>query len=944
MLTPEDFAAFFVALNGYPPFPWQARLEAEVAAGGWPDQIAAPTGCGKTSSLDIAVFELARQATADSARTAPLRIYSIIDRRIVVDSTFHHARMIARKLQAAQDGILLTVADALRSIGGEDAPLIVARLRGGTWQDDSWISSPIQPAVIVSTVDQVGSRLLFRGYGVGPGQRPLHAALVGNDSLFLIDEAHLSRPFVNTVQAVRQLAHVAEAAPAMPPTIVEMTATPTATSGRRFDLDATDYQHPVLKPRLTCNKVARLVRVAVTKDDSESQKRAKVAEAAAREAVVLAGLANPSRKQRLLGPSAMVVGIVVNRVATAREVFAVLSQRGDCDCLLLTGRVRPLERDQLLRDWMPKIRAGRDETVARPLFVVATQCIEVGADLDFDALVTEVAPLDALRQRFGRLDRLGRRGESSAVIIARSDTVAPHADDPVYGAALTETWKWLREVGGKDQQVDFGIGALPMPSAKDLPRLLAPTLAAPRLRSQDLDALACTSVSLAHEPELALYLHGQRDNPDVSIVWRADLPHPLTQENATDAVNIVTMLPPTAPEALALPVYLARAWLRGIPRDTADVEGERQPATESQQRSRVGLRWRGDDSELVTAEDLQPGDVLVVPASYGGCDRYGWNPDSREPVADIGDQSTWLTRWKPVLRLSLTQVPAEALDEDNPHAISPETLDAVLVELAQCPEPLRTRRNRLPPLSYPEGTGWLIEAKRRFAPPGEDAPPMEEATSLLGREVELGTHCEGVAQRTSRLARQARLPDDLAGAVEMAAWFHDVGKVDPRFQIWLHCSDEIAAAFRLLAKSRINPRNRHLYEAARKTSGLPAGWRHELLSVQLAETVCDDALVLHLIAAHHGGGRPFVTPVLDLDPPEIPKIEHAKASLGLAAAERTPEKAAELCDRIADRFASLQRRYGWWGLALLESLLLLADWRQSADERTVIERTEQAQP
>ena len=187
-------------------------------------------------------------------------------------------------------------------------------------------------------------------------------------------------------------------------------------------------------------------------------------------------------------------------------------------------------------------------------------------------------------------------------------------------------------------------------------------------------------------------------------------------------------------------------------------------------------------------------------------------------------------------------------------------------------------------------------------------------------------------------------PPPIRAAVEMAAWFHDVGKVDPRFQIWLHCSDEIAAAFRLLAKSRINPRNRHLYEAARKTSGLPAGWRHELLSVQLAETVCDDALVLHLIAAHHGGGRPFVTPVLDLDPPEIPKIEHAKASLGLAAAERTPEKAAELCDRIADRFASLQRRYGWWGLALLESLLLLADWRQSADERTVIERTEQAQP
>ena len=47
-----------------------------------------PTGTGKTAAIDIAVFHLACQADRGPARTAPLQILLVIDRRIVVDAAF----------------------------------------------------------------------------------------------------------------------------------------------------------------------------------------------------------------------------------------------------------------------------------------------------------------------------------------------------------------------------------------------------------------------------------------------------------------------------------------------------------------------------------------------------------------------------------------------------------------------------------------------------------------------------------------------------------------------------------------------------------------------------------------------------------------------------------------------------------------------------------------
>ena len=533
-LNEGDFIGFFQGVHGFAPYPWQVRLARQVIdTGYWPGSVELPTGSGKTALLDIAVFALAARA-----EVMPRRVVFVINRRTVVDQAYEHVEKIQAALDASDAPPVRRVANRLRDVCG-DQPINGIRLRGGVHRPRSWADRPDTAWVTVATVDQFGSRLLFRAYGVGPKMRPVHAGLAGSDCLVILDEAHLEQPFAATLHQVREFQPKLGGLPCRYQ-VVEMSATPAEVSAHPFRLDKDDLACPELARRISVPKTAHLRAIDWGRPHASL----------------------PSAVLKIIGEfddSEETVGIVVNRVRTAREVHRALEEAGH-QAHLLTGRMRPLDRDTVVQAVQAAVAPARVPGSGELRFIVATQCIEVGADYSFDALVTEVAPIDSLRQRFGRLDRRGemasrRKSAARAWIVgpAAPKTVARFGDDPVYGEAVAATWAHLLKSTKKGT---LPFDASPLAEHEFPPTALAPRLEAPLLLPHHMDAWAQTNPEPAQFPPIDRFLHGMlpdvdsRRPPDVSVVWRYDRSR-----------NALREVPLRGVEALQVPWRAAIAWL-----------------------------------------------------------------------------------------------------------------------------------------------------------------------------------------------------------------------------------------------------------------------------------------------------------------------------------------------------------------------------------------------
>jgi CRISPR-associated endonuclease/helicase Cas3 len=664
----------------------------------------------------------------------------------------------------------------------------------------------------------------------------------------------------------------------------------------------------------------------------------------------------------------------------------------EADVVLLTGRIRPFERDRLVKKWKPFLKAASPNQPEKPIVLVSTQCIEVGADFSFDALVTEAASLDALRQRFGRLNRMGNSGSAPATILVRDQDAKQDRFDPIYGTAVADCWRLLNEKAtgaseGKEDEgsIDFGIDALDsnLIDVDDLSPSLAPRPDAPVLLPGHLDLLSQTAPAPAVEPDIALFLHGKkRSPPEARVVWRSDL----AADNSEIWMETVALCPPVSGEMLAVPLYRLRAWLankEGGDEDASDVEGadgdDSSPATNGPifERSRSFLIWRGRDrSELTNRPKLiMPNDVVVVPAEFG-ISGVGQSAPAQTLGKDGLDlwEASWVANGQPpalrlhrkVLEPWIDIPPLKGLidlakDPDRDNESLREAIDAVLEyervgedQPHRAPEWLlrvfEAVRNGRRIEDHPAG-GVVLFAKTsvfdRNTEPDLFADDDDLASSWMpfgqsdsDDEVTLAGHSASVERAVEKIASRC-LSDEFLEPLRLAAYWHDIGKLDERFQLVLRQGNEIAMGIgKPLAKSVFLPTSPARRAAIHLAANLPKGFRHEMLSFQLVQRYCglppgeeETHLILHLIASHHGHARPFAPLIPDPEPPAI-FGHHDGMVITLDSADRRQlVEPHNLGSGISERFWRLTRRYGWWGLAYLEAVLRLGDWYGS--EQTV---------
>lgn len=842
--------------DGQSPFLWQRRLHALCLRGELPTALDLATGLGKTSTM--AIWLHARLHGAN----LPRRLVYVVDRRAVVD-------------QATEEAVRLKAwAESL----GHALP--VSTLRGQHVDNKAWLENPAGLAIIVGTVDLVGSQLLFQGYTTSPKMRPYHAGLLGNDTLFVLDEAHLAPAFqdlleriVGPGESLRPDLSGALATPS-PPRLLALSATGRS-GGAPFRLEAKEAAERAVAQRVHAEKW-------LSWEDAEVDPK-DVSRRLADHAWELVG--HGSRPLRCV--------VFANRRDAIVETYGHLQKRSKADAAgvelaLLVGERRVHERAGVM-DTLKRLGfVAGSPFVEKPAILLATSAGEVGVDLDADCAVMDLVAWERMAQRLGRVNRrggTGRKAEVRVLIEALSDK----ADDEerqrrVMLRALLE--RLPSTVAGFSAS-PAALGQLRDTFPGDVEAASTPAPLHPRLERATLDDWSMTSLP-PHpgRPRVTPWLRGWvRETPQTTLVWRRHLP-------VRGFDEFFDAAPIHASERLEVEAQHAAAWLS----KRLKVLHKRAEKTRA-------------EAERVSGEGGEPGKVTEAPRTAlrstwsGGWGAFELAPDRK--VADLADD----------LEGAMIVLPAElgGLSEgmlDDAEDTAPPTADTEGAlegihwrvrferrgsELSEAGPWRRVERSVI--TADEEGdASWLVIERRKLEPTSEES-------RSIGRAQGLDEHQAWAETEASLLAKSLGLGDRAATVLTLAARLHDEGKAAERWQ----------RAF------GVTPEDRPLAKSGRGgvNQALLGGYRHEFGSLPKVEadprfTALDAGerdLVLHLVASHHGHARPTIPTVGCEDAP--------------------PSKLTERAQQVALRYARLQQHWGPWGLAWWEALLRAADQRAS---------------
>lgn len=870
-MTEHDPAEWLKAALGLSrdatPFPWQSRLLERFVAGGIPRALDLPTGLGKTSV--IAVWLVARALNAP----VPTRLVYVVDRRAVVDQ----ATDIAEGLRQTVDET-----PALRRALGISTALPISTLRGQHVDNQAWLADPSSPAIVIGTLDMIGSRLLFSGYGVSRKMRPYHAGLLGADTLLVLDEAHLAPAFERLVERIasgvdadgRPLASAptASGSAVVPPLrLMTLSATGREQSvDQTLSLDDDDRAHPVVRARLHAPKRIRLF------DAVDAKALPDV-------------LASHAWNQCAQGRKPVRTVVFVDRREHAQKVSDALRKllaKDDPDRVqLFVGGRRVHERAQAAARLAELgFVAGQSAPAERPAFLVATSAAEVGVDLDADHAVFDLVAWERMVQRLGRVNRRGIGDATVAVVPA----VAEDDEDRARHQAVLDVLRALPVM--RDGAYDGSPASLATlrgdPGTRTAIQLAStpPPLHPPLTRAL-VDAWAMTSLEIhPGRPEVAPWIRGWPERPDppqTCVVWRDHLP--IDDANRPFApASLALFMDAAGPhlsERLEIDVYLVASWLVARAENTSafgdaevvalvvgDADGRASTLTQAEILS-------------VKKQDLErrlTGSTLWVDTRLGGLSPDGLlDRDHDGPALDVSTVGTdEATRTVPfrVVRVEDTEVP------------DPE--DGWRVEATF-------------PLKLFDGgvTEWLVVHSLVDRPAGS-----EEGRSGARRAQRLDEHQQWTEAAARALGTSLRIDPAYVETLAAAARLHDEGKQVDRWQLAFHAPG--------------GGRPPYAKTVGRPDVALLDGYRHEFGSLPFAEGDVQvhslptplRELCLHLIAAHHGGARPVIR---------------------TDGAAEPPSRAARRARDVAMRFAALSEQWGPWGLAWWETLLRAADQQAS---------------